>query len=219
MLLSTYILMNVVMNFVQIVRSKQEVSIVSDDLPGVRDLATIDDGESANQEKFEVAAEYLGYKTDTDNWLPELLAQKRAKMRETTEFLRALTDESRLDIYIFLQHSNPQNGQLPSYTVSEIAERFNISMSTVSHHLQELKRVGIVKVERQGKERYYQIDLDYMIARLGQLYGRLLAKREMLRQGLAGCPMDKTVEILNRVSQLVTNEISQVEIKATTDKN
>jgi DNA-binding transcriptional ArsR family regulator len=211
--------MNVVMNFVQKIRSKREVSQVSDELAGVKDTNSAGEVESANQEKLEVAAEYLGYKTNSDNWLPELLAQKRAKMLETTEFLRALTDESRLDIYIFLQHSNTQNGLLPSYTVSEIAERFNISMSTVSHHLQELKRVGIVKVERRGKERYYQIDLDYMIERLGQLYGRLLAKREMLRRGAAGCPMDMTMDMINRVTQMVTTDLNPAEAKAKSENN
>ncbi len=192
---------------------------MADDLIGVKDINSSGDSESANQEKFEVAAEYLGYKTDTDFWSPELLAQKRAKMRESAEFLRALTDESRLDIYIFLQHSNPQNGQLPSYTVSEIAERFNISMSTVSHHLQELKRVGIVRMERQGKERYYQIDLDYMIERLGQMYGRLLAKREMLSRGISGCPMDIQKEMLNHVAEIISKVAEQVEAKVGLEVN
>jgi len=211
--------MNVVMNFVQETRSKQEVSIVSDDMIGVKDSNSAGDSESANQEKFEVAAEYLGYKTTTDSFTPELLAQKRVKMQETMEFLRGLTDESRLDIYIFLQHSGPQNGKMPSYTVSEIAERFNISMSTVSHHLQELKRVGIVSVERRGKERYYQIDLDHMIERLGQLYGRLLVKREMLRRGAAGCPMDMTMDMLGRVTEAMSKAASLVENKAGPDNN
>jgi len=192
---------------------------MSDDLTGVKDTDSTSDNEWANQEKFEVAAEYLGYKTTTDSFTPELLAQKRVKMQETMEFLRGLTDESRLDIYIFLQHSGPQNGKMPSYTVSEIAERFNISMSTVSHHLQELKRVGIVSVERRGKERYYQIDLDYMIERLGQMYGRLLVKREMLRRGASGCPMDMTMDMLGRVTEAMSKAASLVENKIATDKD
>ncbi|HEX2910832.1 MAG TPA: metalloregulator ArsR/SmtB family transcription factor [Chloroflexia bacterium] len=149
--------------------------------------------EQAKQESLKIAANYLGY--DRVEMTPDLLNQKRAKMRDNADFLRAFSDESRLDILIFLMHSGGQK-EMPKYSVSEIATRFNISMSTVSHHLQELKRVGIVRVERSGKERYYQLDLDYVIEWFGEWYRRLLYKRELLRAGSHDCPHDITLEEL-----------------------
>jgi DNA-binding transcriptional ArsR family regulator len=119
-------------------------------------------------------------------------------MQDQLEHLRALADESRLDIMLFLLHTGGKDGQPLSYTVSEIAERFKISMSTVSHHLQELKRVGIVRMERHGKERVYQADLDYMISQVEAIHKRLIQKREMIRQGIPGCPTELLVEFLTK---------------------
>jgi DNA-binding transcriptional ArsR family regulator len=95
-------------------------------------------------------------------------------------------------------HRGTDEGELASFTVSEIGERFNISLSTVSHHLQELKRVGLLKMERRGKERYYQVDIDNIIEQVGILYQRLLKKRELIRQGIQVCPQEYLVEYFNR---------------------
>lgn len=142
------------------------------------------------REKVAIAAEYLGVNNEqTEIWsTSRIMGEKYSRIKSQAEFLRAFTDENRMDIVIFLMHSGVKLGHLHSYSVSEIATRFNISLSTVSHHLQELKRVGVVKVERRGKERYYQLDLDYIIERVGTWYETLLHKREKISRGIdPGC--------------------------------
>ena len=56
------------------------------------------------------------------------------------------------------------------YAVGEIAMNFDLTASTVSHHLQLLKRANLVKVERRGKERYYSLNFDILHRRVGQFY-------------------------------------------------
>ncbi len=169
-----------------------------DDLSAALEDEKLDKEGLAKQEQLAVAADFLGYSQDASQWNPQMMGEKGARIKEHAEFLRAYTDESRLDIIIFLLHAQESCFELPSYSVSEIATRFNISMSTVSHHLQELKRVGIVKMERNGKERYYQLDLELLIERVGSWYERLLTKREMLKRGMKGCPADYKVDIIGK---------------------
>jgi DNA-binding transcriptional ArsR family regulator len=160
---------------------------------------------SAELDKIAVAAEYLGIEHAPEQWTVELLEQKRARMREQVGTLRAFADESRMDIFLFLMHRGTTNGEMGSFTVSEIAERMQISLSTVSHHLQELKRVGLLKVERQGKERYYRVDLDYLIDIVENLYQKLLKKRELIQQGIPGCPTELLVEFVTKNLNLTEN--------------
>lgn len=43
--------------------------------------------------------------------------------------------------------------------VGEIVEKLgNVSQPTVSHHLSILRAAGLVKVQREGKQVYYQLD-------------------------------------------------------------
>lgn len=144
------------------------------------------------REKVAIAADFIGVnQQEGQAWsAKQILGEKYARIKHHADFLRAFTDENRLDIIVFLMHPCTPSGELCSYSVSEIAARFNISLSTVSHHLQELKRVGVVKVERRGKERYYQIDLDYIIERVGDWYTRLLARRDRANGQRDICPLD-----------------------------
>ncbi len=91
----------------------------------------------------------------------------------TVAFLaRSLSDENRLRILLSL------NGGKKS--VNSIVEELNLSQPLVSHHLKELKRSLLVKVERQGPFIYYEmvdkkiIDILLKIGVLGQ---ELLANR------------------------------------------
>jgi DNA-binding transcriptional ArsR family regulator len=154
------------------------------------------DAEKVQQERIAIAADILGYNDNEIASAVDLIAQKKAHLQSHVEFVRAFADETRMDILSFLSYTGAPDWQPRSYTVSEIAERVrllqknDISLSTVSHHLQELKRLGIVKVERSGKERYYQYDLDHVIERVGNWYKRLLVKREMIRQRKPFCLAD-----------------------------
>jgi DNA-binding transcriptional ArsR family regulator len=87
------------------------------------------------------------------------------------ELLRAMADETRQSI---LRHlCTPGAGQMRSYSVTDIAENVSLSPSTVSHHLQTLRRSGLVEVERHGKERRYSIHLDALRTSVTQFYDLL----------------------------------------------
>lgn len=82
------------------------------------------------------------------------------------ELLRAMGDETRQEILQFL--CTPGAGQMRPFTVTDIADQFELTTSTVSHHLQLLKRAGMVKMEKAGKERRYSLDLENLRRSVGQ---------------------------------------------------
>lgn len=49
-----------------------------------------------------------------------------------------------------------------SVTVSDLANRFDLSMSLVSHHLRLLKAARLLRAERQGKHVFYRMDDDHI---------------------------------------------------------
>lgn len=66
-----------------------------------------------------------------------------------TNFYKVFADPSRLKILFLLSDK--------AYRVSEITEKLDISQSAVSHQLQLLRQLNLVKVKRVGKEIYYSI--------------------------------------------------------------
>jgi ArsR family transcriptional regulator, zinc-responsive transcriptional repressor len=68
----------------------------------------------------------------------------------TVAFLsKSLSDENRLRVLISLRE-----GRL---SVSSLVEALQLSQPLISHHLKELKRSLLVKVERNGPFIYYQL--------------------------------------------------------------
>jgi DNA-binding transcriptional ArsR family regulator len=76
--------------------------------------------------------------------------------QELIDFFKALASEKRQEIMIeiFL------DGE--THTVTEVAERSNIALSTVSTHLSILKRAKIVVSEKIGKDVHYRANREYM---------------------------------------------------------
>lgn len=69
---------------------------------------------------------------------------------QTVAFLaKSLSDENRLRI---LHHISTRKR-----SVSSIVEELNLSQPLVSHHLKELKRSLLVKIERNGPFIYYEL--------------------------------------------------------------
>jgi DNA-binding transcriptional ArsR family regulator len=68
--------------------------------------------------------------------------------RQSVAFLaKSLSDNNRLRILLFLGEGRT--------SLSVIVEKLNLSQPLVSHHLKELKRSLLVKVEREGPFIYY----------------------------------------------------------------
>jgi len=81
---------------------------------------------------------------------------RREKLVSATEYFqpvaflaRSLSDENRLRILQYIS-----GGKRP---VNNIVEELNLSQPLVSHHLRELKRSLLVKVERSGLFIYYEL--------------------------------------------------------------
>ena len=85
---------------------------------------------------------------------PSVTRQKGMMLRDenfqTVAFLaKSLSDENRLRILMCVS-----NGKK---SVSSIVEELGLSQPLVSHHLKELKRSLLVKIERNGPFIYYEL--------------------------------------------------------------
>ena len=77
---------------------------------------------------------------------------------------KALGDPTRLKILDLLQERD--------MTAGEIADKFKMSWPSVSHHLDLLKRAGLVTSEKDGQYVYYSLNttiIDEIIKRMLQL--------------------------------------------------
>ena len=74
----------------------------------------------------------------------------------------AMGDGSRLKILELLQKEE--------LCVSEICKRFDITQPSVSHHLDILKRAGLVTSDKRGREVYYRFNRDKIIEQCGEQF-------------------------------------------------
>jgi ArsR family transcriptional regulator, zinc-responsive transcriptional repressor len=91
---------------------------------------------------------------DTGGEHPDAAQQEAMVLRDehfqTVAFLaKSLSDENRLRIILYVS-----NGKK---SVSSIVEELGLSQPLVSHHLKELKRSLLVKIERNGPFIYYEL--------------------------------------------------------------
>ena len=91
---------------------------------------------------------------------PRRVRLRSPKLTYDLDLLKAMSDETRQMILQFL--CTPGAGEMKAFSVTEIAENFQLTASTVSHHLQMLKRSQLVTVRRDGKERLYSLQFDYL---------------------------------------------------------
>ena len=86
-------------------------------------------------------------------------------MEELARIFKALSDTNRLAIFHNVREGFECCTVLPDgnlersgNTVSEIAGEFELSLSTVSHHLKELRNAGLIVCERRGQRVYCRPD-------------------------------------------------------------
>jgi DNA-binding transcriptional ArsR family regulator len=77
------------------------------------------------------------------------------------DLLLALADPMRQDLVQILARAE--------LNVGDIAERVTLSRPTVSHHLNILRRAGLVRVRKQGREMYYRLNKDRIVGTLQRL--------------------------------------------------
>ncbi len=56
-----------------------------------------------------------------------------------------------------------------SLSVNEIVEKTDVTQPTVSHHLAILREAGLVNVRTEGKQTFYTLNQDVVVACCGQL--------------------------------------------------
>jgi DNA-binding transcriptional ArsR family regulator len=81
---------------------------------------------------------------------------------------KALSDPTRRKILQLLKESDLSAG--------EIADHFNISKPSISHHLNILKQAQLVQDERQGQSMIYSINLTVMQEAMGWFLGMIGTK-------------------------------------------
>ena len=70
------------------------------------------------------------------------------------ETFKALSDPTRREILNLLKRGDLSAG--------EIADRFDMTAATISHHLSVLREAGLVLDERRGKYIYYELNMTVM---------------------------------------------------------
>ena len=75
---------------------------------------------------------------------------------------KALGDPTRLAIFELIRDGvDPRDGHSSrdlANTVSQIASQFDVSLSTVSHHLKELRAAGLIRGQRRGQSIFCSIE-------------------------------------------------------------
>jgi DNA-binding transcriptional ArsR family regulator len=74
-------------------------------------------------------------------------------MTKCEDFFKALSDETRQSILKMLERKQ--------MCVCEIAQAFDVSQPTISHHLDILKRAGLIESKRKGQNIYYSFNKDW----------------------------------------------------------
>jgi ArsR family transcriptional regulator len=78
--------------------------------------------------------------------------------QELARIFKALSDPNRLKILQLLRECCPTGCRLSEAdernSVSKVAEQFDLSLSTVSHHLKELRNAGLIVCEKRGQTVY-----------------------------------------------------------------
>ncbi|TVX96075.1 autorepressor SdpR family transcription factor [Cohnella terricola] len=83
---------------------------------------------------------------------------------------KALSDPTRRKILQLLKEKDLSAG--------DIADHFNISKPSISHHLNILKQAKLVQDERQGQSIIYSINLSVMQEAMGWFLGMIGTKGE-----------------------------------------
>ncbi|MFQ5867818.1 MAG: ArsR/SmtB family transcription factor [bacterium] len=83
------------------------------------------------------------------------------------EIFKALSNQNRLEIFRLIRSLEDRSQQDPSRgpcCVGDICKEFEVSPSTVSHHLKELRNVGLINVERKGQFFYISINREVFLS-------------------------------------------------------
>ncbi len=89
---------------------------------------------------------------------------KTEELQLFTQAFKALANPHRLEIFNILSHCcdyDPGKGdqEVPTCCVGDLGPRLDVAPSTLSHHLKELQRAGLVNMHRKGKHIYCSLNI------------------------------------------------------------
>ncbi|HEX3031992.1 MAG TPA: metalloregulator ArsR/SmtB family transcription factor [Bacillota bacterium] len=84
------------------------------------------------------------------------------------EVIKALANKNRLEIFQYLRQA-PEQGDETGQGVTELARHFGLAASTASEHLKELRRAGLVVMNKHGPRVTCSINQD-MLYRLSEFF-------------------------------------------------
>lgn len=106
---------------------------------------------------------------------------KHLQVADLAQIFSALGNETRVQLLLALQAkalgcSNPATCDLSERCcdVSELVQATNLATSTISYHLKELRRAGLIQTHRRGKHIYCSINeaTAAQLARFFELWGQ-----------------------------------------------
>jgi ArsR family transcriptional regulator len=74
-----------------------------------------------------------------------------------SDYLKALSNPKRMEIFMriaagcYLACYSSKDGEICA-CIGDLSQGLNIGLSTVSHHIKELRRAGLISVERRGQK-------------------------------------------------------------------
>jgi len=86
------------------------------------------------------------------------------KSQEVIAGLAALAQESRLALFRLLVKRGPEG-----YTPTQLIEKLNVPAPTLSFHLKELQRAGLIEARREGRFLLYRPNFQHMNQLIGFL--------------------------------------------------
>jgi ArsR family transcriptional regulator, arsenate/arsenite/antimonite-responsive transcriptional repressor len=86
------------------------------------------------------------------------------KSNDAIKSLAALAQEWRLAIFRMLVKRGPEG-----YTPTQLGEKLSVAAPTLSFHLKELQRAGLLDVRRDGRFLYYRANFSHMNQLIGFL--------------------------------------------------
>jgi len=79
------------------------------------------------------------------------------KTKDVVTGLAALAQESRLALFRLLVRRGPEG-----YTPTELTEKLGVPAPTLSFHLKELQRAGLIEARREGRFLFYSPSFPHM---------------------------------------------------------
>ena len=83
-------------------------------------------------------------------------------MKDLVEVFKALSNRNRMKIYRTIRVHIVECQDTPDHEccVGDICKEFDITPSTISHHLKELRRAGLINMEREGQFSHISVNED-----------------------------------------------------------